>query len=153
MKLSIVTLSLILCSSIALAKEIKPIPDIYKEPYKYFSKSSKQVASILSKPANRVGNIIIDTKDFHILFEARNNVIGFADVEIKGTGPCSQKVDFDSPPLLKALGINPNDLELNRKATHSHRYYDHTNKLKIVASCSYDGAPLSVSFSKKYYLH
>ncbi len=153
MKSPIFALLMIFGISNTYAKDIAAIPEVYKQPYKYFSKSSNEVASLLSQKPNRVGNVIVDTKDLHILFEASSNEIGYADVQMKGTGPCNQKKTFNSPPLLKALGIDATKLELNRKATHSHRYYDHQNKLKIVAMCSYDGAPLSVSFSRKYYMH
>jgi hypothetical protein len=153
MKSAAIGLLMVLGITNAYAKEITAIPDAYKQPYKYFSKSPAEVGSILNKKPNQVGNVIIDNKDIHLLLEARDNVIGYADVGIKATGPCSQKKAFNSLPLLEALGIDPAKLELNNKATHSHRYYDHKNKLKIVAMCSYDGAPLSVSFSRKYYMH
>lgn len=41
--------------------------------------------------------------------------------------------------------------ELVRRETHCHTYYDHRKKLKINVSCLYDGGPLSVGFSTKYY--
>jgi len=47
--------------------------------------------------------------------------------------------------------ISPSELDLVRKQTHFHTYYDNKRKIKIGVSCSADGAPLSVGFSSKYY--
>lgn len=86
-----------------------------------------------------------------MLLEAEGNFISFVEVELKKTSPCSQSVSFDPEPILGALSINPSELEFVRKQTHVHVYYDHKRKLKVSVSCEYDGAPLSVSFSSKYY--
>lgn len=101
---------------------------------------------------NQGGNLVVDTPNHHILFEANNGIISYVDVEFNGTGPCSQTAGFESEPLLRALGIDSNALELAKKQAHYHRYYDHTNRLKIGVACHYDEANLSVGFSSKYYL-
>ena len=101
--------------------------------------------------ANGAGNIIIEKNLHKILFESNSSVVSYVSVDFQETIPCNLQNDFDSKPLLLASGINPNNLELARKRTHSHTYYDHTNKLKVSVTCSYNGSALSVSFSKKYY--
>lgn len=83
--------------------------------------------------------------------EAEGNFISCVDVELKRTAPHWQDQDFDSEVVLGALSINPAELELVRKQTHFHTYYDHKKRLKVSVSCPYDGAPLSVGFSSKYY--
>jgi len=65
--------------------------------------------------------------------------------------PCSLNKPFDSEIVLGCLSINPSELDLVQKQTHYHHYLDHKRKLKIGVSCSYNGAPLSVGFSTKYY--
>ena len=79
------------------------------------------------------------------------NFVSFVDVDLLKTAPHSQNEDFDSEPLLGALSIGVHELELARKKTHCHTYYDHKKRLKITAMCSYDGGPLTVSFGTKYY--
>ena len=83
--------------------------------------------------------------------EAEGNFISYVDVELKRTAPHRQDQVFDSEMVLGALSINPSELELVRKKTHFHTYYDHKKRLKVSVSCLYDGAPLSVGFSSKYY--
>jgi hypothetical protein len=100
---------------------------------------------------NSAGNIILDTDECHMCLEAEGNFIGYVDVELKRTAPHRQDQEFDSEVVLGALSINPSELELVQKKTHSHTYYDHKKKLKVSVSCLYDGAPLSVGFSSKYY--
>ncbi|MEL6765142.1 MAG: toll/interleukin-1 receptor domain-containing protein, partial [Cyanobacteria bacterium J06607_6] len=72
-------------------------------------------------------------------------------VEIKRTAPHCQGQEFDSESILGALSIGLSELELVRKKTHFHTYYDHRKRLKVSVSCQYDGAPISVGFSSKYY--
>ena len=72
-------------------------------------------------------------------------------IELKKTAPWSPSRLFDSEAILGVLSINPSELELVRQQTHFHTYYDHKRKLKIGISCQDEGAPLSVSFSSKYY--
>jgi hypothetical protein len=98
-----------------------------------------------------VGNIIIDSAQAHMLLDATGEGISYVDVELKQTAPCSQTTAFDSEPVLGALSINPSELEFARKQTHFHTYYDHKRKVKVGVRCLYDGAPLSVGLSSKYY--
>jgi hypothetical protein len=86
-----------------------------------------------------------------MLLEANENVISYVDVGLKQTAPCSLTRAFDSEPVLGALGISPAELDFVRKQTHFHTYYDHKRKLKVSVSCQYNGGPLSVGFSSKYY--
>jgi hypothetical protein len=100
---------------------------------------------------NQVGNIILDTEECHMLLEAEGNFISYVDIELKRTAPHYLNQEFDSEPALGALSINPEELELIRKQTHYHTYYDHRRRLKVGVSCQYNGGPLSVGFSSKYY--
>lgn len=86
-----------------------------------------------------------------MLLEAEGNFINYVDIELKKTVPWSQSRSFDSVTILGVLSINPAELELARKQTHFHTYYDHKRRLKIGVSCQYEGAPISVGFSSKYY--
>jgi hypothetical protein len=86
-----------------------------------------------------------------MVLEVEGNFISYVDVEIKKTAPWSQSRPFDSEQILGVLSINPSELELVHKQTHFHTYYDHKRKLKVSISCQYEGAPLSVGFSSKYY--
>lgn len=128
------------------------IPELFQKPYKYISMPVSRASEKFGVKENQGGNLVVDTPNHHILFEANNGVISYVDVEFNGTGPCSQTAGFDSEPLLRALGIDPNSLEFAKKQAHYHRYYDHTNRLKIGVACQYDEANLSVGFSSKYYL-
>jgi hypothetical protein len=100
---------------------------------------------------NEVGNIIIDSDQAHLLLEAEGNFISYVDIQLKQTTPWSQSRAFDSESILGALSINPSELELVRKQTHFHTYYDHKRKLKVSVACQYEDAPLSVGFGSKYY--
>ncbi|WP_292783499.1 hypothetical protein [Nostoc sp. NMS9] len=113
--------------------------------------SITEAAKAVGGKPNEVGNIIIDSEQSHMVLEAEGNFISYVDVEIKKTAPWSQSCPFDSEQILGVLSINPSELELVRKQTHFHTYYDHKRKLKVSISCQYEGAPLSVGFSSKYY--
>lgn len=113
--------------------------------------SLEAAAQAVSGTPNVVGHIILDSDECHMLLEAEGNFINYVDVELRRTAPHYLRQEFDSEPVLGALSINPAEMELVKKATHYHHYYDHRRRLKISVSCLYDGAPLSVGFSSKYY--
>ena len=123
----------------------------FHRPFQYMGMSIADAARAVGGKPNKVGNIIIDSEQAHMLLEAEGNFINYVDIELKKTAPWSQSRPFDSEAILGVLSINPSELELARKQTHFHTYYDHKKKLKIGVSCQYDGAPLSVGFSSKYY--
>lgn len=123
----------------------------FHRPYQYMGMSLQQAAIATGGTPNEAGNIVLNTESCHMLLEAEGNFINYVDVELKATGPHRQDQEFDSEAVLGALSINPSELELVRKQTHFHTYYDHKKRLKISVSCAYDGAPLSVGFSSKYY--
>jgi hypothetical protein len=123
----------------------------FHRPFQYIGLSVSQAAEEVGHPPNKVGNIIVDTEDCHMLLEAEGNFISYVQVDFKKTAPCYWNQEFDSEPILGALSINPAELDLVRKQTHFHTYFDHRKKLQISVSCSYDGGPLSVGFSTKYY--
>jgi hypothetical protein len=120
-------------------------------PFQYVGMPIADAARVVSSKPNGVGNIIIDSEQAHMLLEAEGNFISYVDVELKKTAPWSQSRPFDSVAILGVFSINPSELELARKQTHFHTYYDHKRKLKISVSCQYEDAPLSVGFSSKYY--
>jgi len=123
----------------------------FHRPFQYMGMTIQDAAHATGGTPNDVGNIIIDTDECHMCLEAEGNFISYVDVELKRTAPHRQDQEFDSERVLGALSINPSELALGRKKTHFHTYYDHKKRLKVSVSCLYDGAPLSVSFSSKYY--
>lgn len=123
----------------------------FHRPFQYIGMSITEAAKAVGGKPNQVGNIIIDSEQCHMVLEAEGNFISYVDIELKKTAPWSQSRPFDSEPILGALSINPSELELVRQQTHYHTYYDHKRKLKVSVSCQYEGAPLSVGFSSKYY--
>ena len=151
------TLGLLLLSTIALLgcgqeKDLIPVGDEYQQPYTYIGQQANTVAQKFSTEPNSVGNVIIDTNNHHFLFESSDGVVvSYVDVSFNETSPCDQTRSFNSSRILRALGIDPNSLELVRERKHFHTYYDHKNKLKVGVSCLYDGGPLNASFSRKYY--
>lgn len=123
----------------------------YHRPFQYMGMSVGAAGQAVGGTPNSVGNIILDSDECHMCLEAEGNFISYVDVELKRTAPHYQNQEFDSEPVLGALSINPAELELVKKTAHYHHYYDHRKRLKISVSCLYDGAPLSVGFSSKYY--
>lgn len=135
----------------AFGKALPLLQKPFHRPFQYMGMSVQQAARAVDGVPNGVGNIILDTEDCHMLLEAEGNLISYVEVDLKGTAPHNQNEEFDSIPLLGVLSINPAELELARKQTHYHTYYDHRKKLKISVSCPYDGGPLTIAFSSKYY--
>lgn len=123
----------------------------YHRPFQYIGMPIERAEKEVNGKANDVGNIIIENDDCRMLLEAEGNYISFISVDLKATAPHFQNQEFDSEPLLGALSISLSELELVRKKTYFHTYYDHKRRLKVSVSCDYDEAPLSVSFSSKYY--
>lgn len=143
------TLSSAIQKAINLGLDILSTP--FHRPFKYIGMSISDASEAVGEEPNKVGNIIVDSEKAHLLLEADGNFISYVDIELLQTAPWSLNRPFDSEALLGVLSINPSELELIRKQTHYHTYYDHARKLKIGVSCQYDGAPLSVGFSSKYY--
>ncbi|BAY44255.1 hypothetical protein SAMD00079811_18510 [Scytonema sp. HK-05] len=123
----------------------------FHRQFQYIGMSIASASAAVAQGPNEVGNIIIDNDDCHMLLEAEGNFINYVEIDLKKTAPHLQTQEFDSVPILGSLSINPSELELVRKQTHFHAYYDHRKKLKISVSCLYDEAPLTVGFSAKYY--
>lgn len=123
----------------------------FHRPFQYIGISVGEVSKEIGVRPNEAGNVVVDSGECHMLLEAEGSFVSYVEVDIKRTAPHRQNQEFDSEPILGALSINPAELELARKHTHSHVYYDHRKKLKITVLCQYDGGPLSVGFSTKYY--
>lgn len=123
----------------------------FHRPHQYMGMTIQDVARVTGGVPNQVGNIIIDTDQCRMCLESEGNFISFVEVDLKLTAPHKQDQEFDSETILGALSINPSELELVRQKTHCHTYYDHKKRLKLTVSCLFDGAPLSVGFSSKYY--
>jgi hypothetical protein len=132
-------------SNLPLAK--KP----FYRPFNYIGDTIEKASKEVEQKANEVGNIIVDTEEFRMLLEAEGNYISYVEVDIKQTAPWSLNQEFDSEPILGVFSINPSEYELARKQTHYPTYYDHKRKIKIDVSCSYEGGPLSIGFSSKWY--
>lgn len=123
----------------------------FHRPLQYIGMTIQEAAREVGAQPNSVGNIVIETDDCLLLLEAEGNFVQYVDLTLKFTGPHTQAQGFDSEAILGAVSISPAELELVRKASHYHAYYDHAKKMKIGVSCQYDGAPLSIGFSRKYY--
>jgi hypothetical protein len=135
----------------ALNKALPMLSRPFHRPFQYMGMTIQDAAAATGGVPNEVGNIIIDTNECHMLLESEGNFVSYVDISLKRTAPHRQDQEFDSEVILGALSINPSELEFVRKKTHSHTYYDHKKRLKVSVSCHYDGAPLSVGFSSKYY--
>ncbi|AFK03412.1 TIR protein [Emticicia oligotrophica DSM 17448] len=123
----------------------------FHRPFQYIGMTISQLESILKVKSNDVGNLVVENDECRMFLEAEGNFVSYVEVDIKRTAPHFLNKEFDSEPLLGALSISLSELELERKQTHHHTYYDHRRKLKVSVSCTYDGSPLCVSFSSKYY--
>lgn len=145
------TLTLIDAIDRAINSEFHVLSAPFHRPFQYIGMSIADAARAVGTKPSTVGNIIIDSEQSYMLLEAEGNFINYVDVKLKKTAPWSQSRQFDSTAILGAFSINPSELELARKQIHFHTYYDHKRRLKISVSCQYEGAPLSVGFSSKYY--
>lgn len=123
----------------------------FHRPFQYMGMPVNKAESEVGETANCVGSIIVESDDCKMLLEAEGNFISYVEVDLKATAPHNKNQEFDSEPILGALSIGLTELDLERKKTHYHTYYDHRKKLKVSVSCLYDGAPLTVAFSSKYY--
>lgn len=123
----------------------------FHRPFQYIGMSVERAEKAVGVKSNDVGNIIVDNSECNMLLEAEGNFISYVSVDLKRTAPHNQNQEFDSESILGALSIGLSELELIRKKTYFHTYYDHRKRLKIGVACQYDGAPISVSFSSKYY--
>lgn len=135
----------------AFANNLPMMSKPFHRPFQYMGMSIEKAEKEVNGIANAVGNIIIENDECRMCLEAEGNFISYVELDLKNTAPHFQNQEFDSEPILGALSIGLSELEFARKKTHYHTYYDHRRKLKISVSCLYDGAPLSVSFSSKYY--
>ncbi|WP_116296208.1 toll/interleukin-1 receptor domain-containing protein [Cupriavidus taiwanensis] len=135
----------------AYSKALPVLSRPFHRPFQYMGMTIQDAARVTGGMPNDVGNILLDSDECHMSLEAEGNYISYVDIELKRTAPHRQDQEFDSEVVLGALSISPSELELVRKKIHSHTYYDHRKRLKISVSCLYDGAPLSVGFSSKYY--
>ena len=123
----------------------------FHRPFQYMGMPIQKAEQVLEASCNSVGNIILENDECRMVLEAEGNFVNYVEVDIKRTAPHNQNEEFDSEAILGALSISLAELELVRKQTHFHTYYDHRKRLKICVSCSYDGAPILVGFSSKYY--
>lgn len=123
----------------------------FHRPYQYIGMPINKAETAIGAVANEVGNIIVENDECKMLLEAEGNFISYVDVSIKRTAPHYQNQEFDSESILGSLSLGLSELELVRKQTHYHTYYDHRRQLKVGVSCQYDTAPISVGFSAKYY--
>ncbi|MEC8325515.1 MAG: toll/interleukin-1 receptor domain-containing protein [Pseudomonadota bacterium] len=123
----------------------------FHRPYQYLGMQVAEVEKLVGGKANKARNIIVENDLCKMILWGEGNFISFVEVDLLQTAPHSQEQEFDSEALLGALSIGVHELDLARKKTYCHTYYDHKKRMKVTASCLYDGAPLSVSFGTKYY--
>jgi len=135
----------------AWGKALPMLTRPFHRPFQYMGMTIQDAARATGGAPNAVGNIILDTDECHMCLEAEGNFISYVGIELKRTAPHRQNQEFDPEVILGALSINPSELEYVRKKTHFHHYYDHRKRLKVSVSCLYDGGPISVGFSSKYY--
>lgn len=148
MKNRCVALGIVILASANLAIAETPSDNM---PYNLIDLPVKEAATRVGVQPNPANNIVFDSEGHHVFLEADGSKVGYADVEFRGNPPCNQKQTIDSASALKSLGMNAADLELAIDKTDSHIYYDHKRGLKVSVSCNYDGAPLTVGFSRKQY--
>jgi hypothetical protein len=132
----------------------KNLPLMWKpfhRPFQYIGMTIERAEKEVGCVASDIGSILVEDDDCRMLLEAEGNFISYVEVDLKKTAPHYQNQEFDSEAPLGALSIGLSEIEFARKNTHYHTYYDHRRKLKISVSCLYDGAPLTVAFSSKYY--
>ncbi|MNN17728.1 hypothetical protein D3C81_1309220 [compost metagenome] len=137
---------LLLSTNLAIAEE-KPA----STPFKYLDMPLKEAAQRAGVQPNQANNIVFDSEGRHVYLEASGGTVGYADVEFRGSAPCNPKQEIDSAAALQSLGMNAADLELAIQKPDNHTYYDHKRGLKVNVACSYEGAPLTVGFSRKQY--
>ncbi|MTT53109.1 TIR domain-containing protein [Alcanivorax sp. VBW004] len=123
----------------------------FHRPFQYMGMNVDEVLKIVGGERNKVGNIIVENDECRMFLEREGSFVSFIEVDIKQTAPFNQDQEFDPEPMLGALSINPSELELVRSKIHCHTYYDHRKKLKVTVMCVYNGGPISVGFSSKYY--
>ena len=120
-------------------------------PYNYIDMPVKEVAQRAGVEPNHANNITFDKDGRHVYLEADGSKVGYADVEFREGTPCNPKQELDATGALKTLGMNAADLELAINKPDNHTYYDHKRGLKVSVTCNYEGAPLTVGFSRKQY--
>ncbi len=123
----------------------------FHRPFQYIGLTIEKAEREVNVSANQRGNISVEDEDSIMLLEAEGNYISYVDIELKETAPHFLNQEFDSEAILGSLSISNHELELIRKQTHFHTYYDHKRRLKVSVSCQYNGGPLSVGISSKYY--
>lgn len=139
--------------SACTSRIIEPVPEEYKQPYRYLGQQVDEAAKFFRIAPNPADKIIIDMKDYQFMWESNNNVLTYAEVVFNTAGKCSLKKRVPAEVLLKRLGIREYPLEkiISRDALST--YYDHKNKVKIGVSCDEEGGLYRIYFSQKYYLH
>ena|SRR5690554_6354252 len=132
----------------------KKLPAPFASPIQYIGLSLNEAAKRIGIQPNSVGNIILENATARMLATTSGkSTISYVDIEFNQIKKCLQSKQFDSKPFLAALNIDPSKLELARKQTHFHTYYDHSNELKIAVSCLGDNSPYNVGISKNNYLN
>ena len=138
--------ALLLCANLAVADDGQA-----SMPYDYLDLPLKEVADRTGVRPNRANNIAYDSADRHVFLETRNGRVDYADVELSRSQPCAPNRALPADAALQALGLDPAALELAIAKPDSHTYYDHRRGLQVRVACNYEGAPLSVGFSRRQY--
>lgn len=135
----------------ATAQGLPILPSPFHRPFQYLGMTTAEASQATGGMPNGAGTIILDTDECCMRLEAEGNFVAYVEVELKASGPCQQDQEFDPEGALGSLSINPSELEPIRSKTCAYVYSDHQRHLKVSVLCSYDGGPLAVAFSSKYY--
>ncbi|MBD9633623.1 toll/interleukin-1 receptor domain-containing protein [Pseudomonas sp. PDM19] len=135
----------------ASAYSLRVMSRPFHRPFQYMGLTIERAEIATGASVNEFGNIVVENEDCKMTLQTEGNFVSFIEVDFVRTAPHSENQEFDSEALLGALSISLSELELIRKKINFHTYYDHKRKIKLTASCLYDGAPLSIAFSSKYY--
>jgi TIR domain len=135
----------------AISSNLRILSKPFHRPFQYLGMTVPRAAAEVNGTPNEVGNIVVENEFARMLLEAEGNFITFVNVELKSTAPHFQNQAFDSQAMLGTVSINPAELVLDREQVFSHVFSDHRNRIQIMVLCPYDGAPIEIGFSTKYY--
>lgn len=139
--------------SACTSKVIEPVPEQYKQPYRYFNQPIGEVKKHLGVTAAPSEKIFIDMKDYHFMWESASGVVSYVEVTFKTANACDMKKPVPAGILLERLDSKGDNLENVTTRNGLSTFYDHVNKLKIGVACFVDGGPYVAYFTQKYYMH
>lgn len=133
------------------SKVVEPVPEQYKQPYRYLGQPISEVEKHLGVTADPSKKILIDMKDYHFMWESASGIVSYVEVTFKTENACSMKKPVPAESLLGRLDSKGYKLESVTARDGLSTFYDHVNKLKIGVACREEGFYV-VYFSQKYYM-